>query len=56
MNKIAEFLKTKVKFIIRDRGYYIEKAFEIRTDTLDSKNLLFLYLIKKNILYLVISI
>ena len=46
MEKIAEFLKTKIKIIERDKGFYVEKAFEIRTEKLESKIQLFNYLSK----------
>jgi hypothetical protein len=44
MEKIAEFLKTKVTIIERDKGSYIEKAYGVRTDKLESKIKLFDYL------------
>jgi hypothetical protein len=46
MKEIAEFLKTEVTSLERDRGYFIEKAYSIRTHKLESKLQLFDYLSK----------
>ena len=46
MEKIAEYLKTKVTNIERNKGSYVEKAFQVRTDKIESKIQLFDYLIK----------
>ena len=46
MEKIAEFLKTKVTNVERDKGSYVEKAFQVRTDKFESKVQLFHYLSK----------
>ena len=46
MEQIAELLETKVVNIVREKENYIEKAFEVRTDTIRSKILLFEYLNK----------
>lgn len=46
MEEIADLFKTKVINIVRDKSYYIEKAFGIRTDTLESRVELFNYLNK----------
>jgi hypothetical protein len=37
MEEIADLFKTKVTDIVRDKSYYVEKAFGIRTDTLESR-------------------
>jgi len=44
MEEIAKFLKTKVIIISRDKGTYIENAFRVKTDKLESKIQLFKYL------------
>lgn len=44
MEEISQFLKTKVIGIERDKGYYEEKVFVVRTDKLESKIQLFDYL------------
>jgi hypothetical protein len=46
IKQISDFLNTKIKIINRNKVTYIEKAFEIRTDTLKSKIILFNYLEK----------
>jgi hypothetical protein len=46
IKQIADFLNTKIKTINRNKTTYVEKAFEIRTDTLQSKIILFNYLEK----------
>lgn len=46
MEQIADLFKTKVVLINRDRNSYIEKAYEIRTDKLESKLIMFNYLNK----------
>jgi hypothetical protein len=44
MEGIAKLLKTKVTEINRDKGNYEEKAFQVRTDTIESKIQIFDYL------------
>lgn len=46
INEISNFLNTKIKLINRNKSTYVEKAFELRTDTLQSKIILFNYLEK----------
>jgi hypothetical protein len=46
MEEIADLFKTKVTDIVRDKSYYVEKAFGIRTDTMESRVELFNYLNK----------
>lgn len=46
MEQIAELLEVKVVHIERNRDNFIEKAYEVRSDTIRSKNLLFEYLNK----------
>ena len=46
MSKIAENVKSSVKFIIRNRLKYIEKGYLVRTDKRISKDILFSYLYK----------
>ncbi len=46
MEKIADFLKTKIKIVNRNKESYVEKALEIWTDKLESKIVLFDYLSK----------
>lgn len=44
MDKIAKSLNTNVTSIVRDKSNYTEKAYEVRTDTIDSRLQLFNYL------------
>lgn len=46
MKEIANFLKTEVTSSERDRGYFLEKSYLIRTHKLESKLQLFNYLSK----------
>jgi len=46
MEEIAKFLKTEVTYSERDRGYFLEKTYGIRTHKLESKLQLFEYLSK----------
>jgi hypothetical protein len=46
MQLIADYFKKKVTIIEREKSSYIEKAYEVRTDNLESRNLLFDYLNK----------
>jgi hypothetical protein len=46
MSKISEFLKTSVISINRKRINYEENAFLIKTDKIESKNIIFTYLNK----------
>jgi len=55
MSKIAENVKSSVKFIKRNRLKYIEKGYLVRTDKRISKDILFSYLYKIKILYLGIN-